>query len=308
MYGIDIGATKVELAVFESNAELVLSERSRTPTESYSEFLNEIERMVVGADEKFDVRGSIGIGLPFAIDSQGRGISSNISAVNGRRVRDDIEERLGRSVAFGNDAKFFLFSEVNGGAAAGCRQALGVILGTGIAGAFCLDGLVYEGRQNTAGEFGHIAIGAPTLKRHGLPIRNCGCGKAACVDQYLSGPSLVWLSEFVGCKFDSVMELMDHFRGGDKNAARVFEIYADCLASYFADLTLCFDPDIIVLGGGLSNIPEIYPAVAEKTKEFMFDGVSPPPISAPKFGDSSGVRGAAISGYKLSNQGMDFET
>lgn len=298
LYGLDIGGTKIELAVFDDQLELQNTWRAKTPVNDYPAFLEAIAGLLVRADDSTGGRGSLGIGSPVTIDAHGCATSANIPCVNGHKLITDITARVQRAITFENDSKMFALSEANGGAGSDARYCLGVILGTGLAGGLCIDGELFYGRQKVAGEFGHIPLAATMQHRYGLPLRECGCGLTGCVEQYLAGPGLLALSDHFGGNFSSIGNLLAALREGDSNAETIFDAYIDCLACYFAQLTLVYDPEVIVLGGGLSNISEIYQRVPCKIVDYLFTGVEPPQILPPRYGDSSGVRGAALSGQR----------
>lgn len=303
MYGIDIGGTKIELAIYNAELEQLDSWRLPTPKEEYRQFIDTVVSMVEDADQKFGELGSVGIGLPGLLDSQGCAVSANIPCINGQPVAADLSKRLNRPVGFENDVNAFVYSEAKGGAAEGVKHALGLVLGTGVAGGLCIDGVPYYGRQKVAIECGHISMPTVVRERYHLPDLHCGCGSIGCVEQYLSGPGLIHLCEFFGAEYRSATALMDAMRIGEAKARRIFEVYMQCLGCYFAQLVLLYDPDVIVLGGGLSNISEIYQEIGAAMNAHLIDGVSAPTVLPPKFGDSSGVRGAALIGAEAMRVG-----
>ncbi len=298
LYGFDIGGSKIELAIFDDNMNGVTSWRIATPKGSYQEFLAKIKEMVEEADQKSGEKGSVGIGLPGFIDDLGRTISANIPCINGQPFTKDMSRELDRPVGFENDVKVFILSEARGGAANGVRYALGLVLGTGVAGGLCIDGELYHGKQNFAGEYGHIPLPATIQQQYNLPLRKCGCGAVGCVEQYLSGPGLLWICRHFGGSYRDVPDFVRSIQSNDKKALSIFQIYIDCISSHLAILTSMFDPDVIVLGGGLSNVKELYQQIAVSINKFLIAGVEAPQVVAPKFGDSSGVRGAAILGQQ----------
>lgn len=302
-YGIDVGGTKIELAIFNAQLDIVCSWRESTPVESYDDFLTLIESMVAKADALSGVKGTVGIGFPGIIDSTNCAVSANVSCMNGRTVVEDTLKRLGRKVAFENDVKAFVFSEVNKGTLYGSQHQknrqniLGIVLGTGIAGGLCINGEMYVSRQGVSCEFGHIPLPAILQQRYNFPLRKCGCGLESCMEQYLAGPGLEWMCSHFDAPYHSVHALIDGLHKGEKAAHRTFDNYIDCLGCYFANLTMMYDPDLVVLGGGLSNIDEIYTRLPSAIKQYLLNGVKAPPVIGPQFGDSSGVRGAAIIGF-----------
>ncbi len=298
MYGLDIGGTKIELAIFDDQLNLKTSWRVATPKQDYQQFLSTVVDMVNDADQKTGEKGSVGIGLPGLVDSQGCAVSANIACINGKPLATDMPKQLSRPVGFENDVKAFVLSEANGGAADGTKYAVGIVLGTGIAGGLCVDGQLYSGTQNIAGEYGHIPLPAILQQRYQFPLRQCGCGAVSCIEQYLAGPGLLWMCTHFGGQYNSVPALMQAVQASETKAVEIFSAYIDCLGCYFAQLTMMFDPEVIVLGGGLSNISDIYTQLPAAIENYLFAGVSPPAVVAPKFGDSSGVRGAALLGQR----------
>ena len=296
MLGLDVGGTKIELAIFDEQLALVESWRTPTPTTNYEDFLQTITEMVNQADNKRQGQNSVGIGIPGFIDQAGRTVSTNVPCLTGECLSVDLPRRLGRPVGIDNDSRNFVYSEANGGAGEHARHVLGVILGTGMAGNFCVDGKPSRGVYNRAGEYGHIPLSAVLQQRYKLPLRPCGCGAKGCIETYLSGPGLLWMSGHFGARFASVTALMDAVRAADRRAVDTFSAYVDCLGLCLAQMTLIFDPDVVVLGGGLSNIPELYNKLPAGIAVHLMEGFVAPPVVPPRFGDSSGVRGAAMIG------------
>ncbi len=299
--GLDVGGTKIELAVFDQNLAEVNSWREATPIDDYALFVKTIADMVAEAEKESETEGSVGISLPGMIDQSSIKSSPNIPCLNNKTVVADIEAVIGRRVGIGNDARNFALSEANGGAADGAKRVFGVILGTGIGGGLCINGEVYLGANYLAGEWGHMLLPAILQQRYDLPLRQCGCGATGCIEQYFSGPGLAWLYEhFTGRRHD-VPGLTDDMRDGDKDANKVFDAYVDGLATCMSQLFVYYDPDVIVLGGGLSKIPELYSRLPDAFPDVPYAGKKIPKLLPAKFGDSSGVRGAAILGKRLAN-------
>ena len=298
IYGLDIGGTKIELAIFDRQLKLQDCRRRPTPTRDYPQFLDAVAGMVQEADQKTGARGSVGIGLCGFLDSRGRAVTANIACINGRRVAEDLAARLGRPAHIENDVNAFTCSEVAGGAAAGVKYALGLVIGTGLAGGLCLDGRLYLGRQKAALECGHIALPAVLQQRHKLPLRQCGCGGWGCAEIWLSGPGLLRLGGLRGADYGDTEGLMAAVREGKAPALEAFSAWMQCLGGFFAQLVLLYDPDIIVLGGGLSGLPEIYQQIEAAMRPWLLGSLTAPAIVPPRFGDSSGVRGAALIGQR----------
>ena len=292
--GIDIGGTKVQAAVYTRSLEQVASWCLPTPRGDYGAFLRTLTEMVNQADTIAGGREAVGMALPGVVKSDGRTISAHIPCINGRPLVADIERSLGRPVAHDNDTRAFTLSEAQGGALHGVAVAMGIILGTGVAGALCIQGRLRAGAHGAAGEYGHIPMPANLIEKYDLPARDCLCGAAGCAEQTLSGPALLRAGRRLGATGNSVQRLLQDARAGDPAAQRVLDAYIDCLGYFVSRLTLLFDPHTIALGGGLSNVAELYDRLPAAVEAYLFDGLKAPVIAPPKFGATSGVRGAAI--------------
>lgn len=296
IYGLDIGGTKIEIGIFTKDLTLVDSWRIPTPTSNYQELLTAITQLVHQADERFSQCGTIGIGMPGIIDKNNHVKSANVPCATGRTITVDLQKLLGRDVSIANDCRLFALSESNGGAGDGKAVIYGAIIGTGAAGGLCIDGQLFKTANNIAGEYGHIAVSGMLLDKYNLPVRQCGCGLVGCFESYIAGPGLSWLYGHFGAKDNSTTNFVDQLRKQQPIAIQTFDCYMDLLGCSFASLVLSYDPDVIVVGGGLSKIDEIIAALPRAINNHLFQGVEPPPIMRALFGDSSGVRGAAILG------------
>jgi N-acetylglucosamine kinase len=295
-YGIDIGGTKIELGIFDNDLNLFSSQRIPTPTENYVEFLQTIISLVEQADQQTAVQGSVGIGLPCVIDSNHFAVSSNIPCINGKDVCADIRNQLKRPVGFGNDCETFALCESIYGAGKNHSKVLGVILGTGVNSTLCEQGTLFTSRNKIAGEWGHVIINALHQQRYDLPLLECGCGEIGCVERYVSGKGLEWLYTHMGGNQECAQSVVTKMRHGDSLATKTFHCFLDILAYSFAQLVIYYDPDVIVVGGGISNIPEIYKHLPDLMSGYLFKGVLLPKIVVAEFGDYSGLRGAALLG------------
>ena len=296
LYGLDIGGTKSEFAAFDKELNRAYTHRIATPTDNYDQFLRAIGDVVKGADVQFGSTGSVGVGLPGIVDRSGRSFSVNVPCLTGRKVQAGLSRVLSRAVAAINDGRAFALSEAHGGAAQGHARVSGAILGTGAVGGYYIQGRLEAGRDGVAGEWGHLPIAATVRERHALPLYKCGCGASGCIECYVSGPGLSRIYQHVAGSRLSVPKLVLRMRAGDALCAKAFGIWIDCLASCFAQLVLHVNPDIIVVGGGLSRIPELYEQVPGALSRYLFADIEPPAIVRAKYGDASGVRGAAIVG------------
>ena len=294
MYGLDIGGTKTELAVFGDGLNRLHTRRVATPASDYGRFIRSIRELVEEADGKFDSAGPVGVGLPGIRDRRGRSFSVNVPCIAGRNVKEDLGAALNRTVEVINDGRAFALSEANGGAGHGKDPMIGAILGTGAFGGYCIGGGLQGGRDGVAGEWGHLAIAATVRERHALPLHRCGCGRRGCAETYVSGRGLSRIHAHAGGEGLVADRVVDGMRAGEASCQRAFEIWLDCLASCFAQLVLHINPEIVVVGGGLSRIAELYRRLPPMLSECLFGGIPAPEVVPARFGDASGVRGAAI--------------
>lgn len=294
MYGLDIGGTKEEFAVFDDDVNLVHSRRIATPATDYVRFVRSISDLVEAADERFGPVDAIGVGVPGIRDREGLSFAVNVPCITGRNVQRDLSAELSREIAVINDGRAFALSEAYGGAGEGRDPMIGVILGTGVFGGYCIGGKLRGGRDGVAGEWGHLSVAATITDRYKLPLYRCGCGKQGCIEAYVSGRGMTQLHTHVAGSAITPEQLVRGLRTGDETCKRAFDMWIDCVASCFAQLTLHINPEVIVVGGGLSNIRELYSQVPGVLSEHLFSGLKAPDVVPARFGDSSGVRGAAI--------------
>ncbi|WP_440873674.1 ROK family protein [Thalassotalea sp. PLHSN55] len=295
-YGLDIGGTKIEIGLFDHQFELMDSWRVSTPTHDYNEFLQAIADLIFEADKRTGQQGSIGIGMPGILDKNALVKSANVHCATGKPIVTDLEMLLGRSVAVANDCRLFALSESCGGAGDKHPIVYGAIIGTGAGGGLCLHNKLYQSSNNIAGEYGHLPASGHLLAKYNLPVRECGCGLTGCSEAYIAGPGLGWLYNHFGSGTFSTIQFVCDLRDKNPIALKTFACYMEFLGSAFSTLVLSYDPDVIVVGGGLSKIEEIIDALPNAINAHLFDGVESPVISSAVFGDSSGVRGAAILG------------
>ncbi|KGJ88680.1 ROK family protein [Thalassotalea sp. ND16A] len=295
-YGLDIGGTKIEIGIFNSELTMLESWRIETPTQNYDEFLDAIHGLIKQADELSGQRGSIGIGMPGIIDNENKVKSANVPCATGKFIVQDLQKRVGREISIANDCRLFALSESYGGAGDNQPVVYGAIIGTGAGGGLCINGKLLQTANNIAGEYGHIAASGKLLQQYNLPVRDCGCGLRGCIESYIAGPGLGWLYKFFGASTESTTEFVEQLRKENPIAQKTFDCYMDLLGSSFASLVLYYDPNAIVVGGGLSKIDEIIQALPKAIEQHLFKGVTSPLIKRAVFGDASGVRGAAILG------------
>lgn len=293
-YGLDIGGTKIELVACDETL-VCFRRRTDTPTHDYEAFLQAIVELVSEADRALGRCTAIGVGLPGVTDpATGRQLSSNVPALNGQQVLPALQARLSRPLHRGNDLQCFALSEANGGAAEGYPSMLGVILGTGAGGGFCVEGRLLAGYNGLAGEWGHWTLPATLLERYQLPLLDCPCGLRGCLERYVSGRGLAMLHRQLGGADADASAIVQQARAGDALAQRAIDIHLDLLGHSLAQLVLVLDPHVIVIGGGLSKLASLYTELPAAIAAHLFKGVRVPPILPPKFGDAGGARGAAL--------------
>jgi fructokinase len=272
--GVDLGGTKIEIAVFDEGGRELVRRRMPTPRAGYDVALEAFARFILEAEKEAAGRCSVGVGMPGTLHPRsGRVINAYNTPFNGRRLKQDLEARLGREVRFANDANCFVLSEALDGAAAGASVVFGAILGTGVGGGIVVNGAVLNGHHGIGGEWGHTPLPWMTREEHPGPM--CNCGRLGCIEQWCSGPAL-------GRERDA---------RGEENA---LAIYVDRLARAFSLVVNFLDPDIIVVGGGVSREARIYASVPEILPRYVYAPAAETPIVPAKWGDASGVRGAAM--------------
>ena len=290
--GIDLGGTKIEIIALDDAGNELLRRRVSTPRGDYASTLLAITNLVQSAEAELGQRGSVGIGTPGAI-SKATGLlkNSNSAHLNGKPILQDLETRLQRPVKISNDANCFALSEATDGAAAGAAVVFGVIIGTGTGAGIVVHGQVLVGPNGIAGEWGHNPLPWPT--QHELPGPECYCGKHGCIETFLSGPGLVKLHFAETGNLLESDEIVAMAKSGDKACERSLQNYENRLARSLAHVINILDPDVIVLGGGMSNIDRLYSNVPLLWGNWVFSDRVDTKLIRNKFGDSSGVRGAA---------------
>ncbi len=290
--GIDLGGTKIEIAVLDDAGAMLLRRRVPTPAGDYEGTLDAVAALVVAAERELGSAASIGIGIPGSISpSTGLVRNANSTVLIGKPLDRDLARRLGRPLQMDNDANCFILSESRGGAADEAGVAFGAILGTGVGGGIAFAGRLHDGRNAIAGEWGHTPM--PWLRDDEKPER-CYCGRNGCIETFLSGPRLrEQYRKRTGRALDPP-EINAAAESGDADAEAVLARYEDRLARGLAIILDILDPDIIVFGGGLSNLDRLYANVPPLLARYAFADNIDTPLRRAKFGDSSGVRGAAM--------------
>jgi len=290
--GIDLGGTKIEgIAIADDGSERV-RRRIAAPRGDYDATLGAIVDLVHDIEHESGRRGSVGVGIPGTLSPATSLVkNANSTWLIGRALGADLPQRLGRPVRFANDANCFALSEATDGAAAGAAVVFGVIIGTGTGGGVVVNGHVVTGANAIAGEWGHNPLPAPHDDER--PGQVCYCGRSGCIETFLSGPGLS--RDFASHAGETITaeEIARRAQNGGPDATAALARYADRMARALGSIINVIDPDVIVLGGGLSNIEILYHTVPKRWAPFVFsDRVSTRLVRA-QHGDSSGVRGAA---------------
>jgi fructokinase len=300
--GVDLGGTKIEILALARGGDELLRRRVPAPRGDYAASLAAIAELVAAAERTLGVPGgrcTVGIGTPGSLSPvTGTLRGSNSVWLNGHPIGRDLEARLGRPVAIANDANCFALSEATDGAGAGAPVVFGVILGTGVGGGVVVRGHVLAGRNAIAGEWGHNPLPWPEADERPGPA--CYCGLSGCVETFLSGPGLERDHLAASGEAATTHDIAARAAIGDGTCAATLARYEQRLARALAGVINVLDPDVIVLGGGLSNLDRLYTRVPALWGAWVFSDRVDTMLARPVHGDSSGVRGAAWLGARLS--------
>jgi fructokinase len=297
--GIDLGGTKIEAIAIGDDGRELQRRRIPTPRHDYEATLAAVVNLVIGLEQEVGCVGAVGIGHPGAISPvTGLVKNANSTWLNGRPLADDLDRLLRRSVRLANDANCFALSEAIDGAAAAADVVFGAIVGTGTGGGVVVRGRVLTGPNAIAGEWGHNPLPWPKRGREGFPDDewpgpSCYCGRTGCIETFLSGPGLTRDYVAAGGSSAPAREIAARAQGGEPLAIACLERYEDRMARALASVINLIDPDVIVLGGGLSNLERLYTAVPRRWDRFVFSDHVATRLVPAAHGDSSGVRGAA---------------
>jgi fructokinase len=289
--GIDFGGTKIEAAALDASGVMLVRERRPNPG-GYDAALKTVADLVADVEAKAGAQGTVGVGIPGS-PSPRTGLirGANSTWLNGRAFRQDLETAIGRPVRLANDANCMALSEAVDGAGAGAKGVVfGVIIGTGCGGGVVDGGRLIEGANGIAGEWGHTPL--PWMTDHDT-APPCWCGRKGCLETYVSGKGFEADFERATGRRRSAPEIMEDARQGDRWAAAAFDRYVDRLARGLAVVIDIIDPEVIVLGGGMSNVVELYERLPAPVAGHVFSDVWSAHIVQAVHGDSSGVRGAA---------------
>ena len=290
--GIDLGGTKIEAVLIDQYGKKIFTKRIKTK-QNYHGTINDIYDLVEEIQKKFDKIESIGIGMPGAVSLETSLIKgANAEWLNGKPFRNDLEIKLNKTVKLENDANCFALSEAVDGAGKDYSIVFGVIIGTGTGGGIIIDKKIHKGKNLNAGEFGHNFL--PRTNNDEISLaKPCYCGLIGCNETFLSGPGFTYIfNNTNNCNYRTE-EIIELSINNDPRAIKALNDYVDRLARALSSIINILDPDIIVLGGGMSNINYIYENIDKKMLKYVFGEDIKTKVVKNKHGDSSGVRGAA---------------
>ena len=292
--GIDLGGTKIEIALVDAMDGVVYKDRVPTPQHSYNAILDAISALVdkTVSQQKIERPSSIGIGIPGCLDPATQLVrGSNTVVMNGKPLQVDLQQRLGLQIHLQNDANCLAVSEAVDGAAKGCSVVFAVIIGTGCGGGIAIDGKAWTGKNAIAGEWGHNPLPWPSADE--IQVAPCWCGQVGCQETWISGTAFALDHARHTGERIKAEQIIAKMRAGDLAAQESFGRYVNRLARALASVMNVLDPDAIVLGGGMSNVDEIYQALPSEIIRYTFTKPIATPVLKAMHGDSSGVRGAA---------------
>jgi len=290
--GVDLGGTKIEAIALDANGAVLANQRIKTPKGDYSATLESIVKLIRQLESQLGQTASIGVGMPGSFSPKtGLVRNANSTWLNGQPFDQDLQAKLGREIRFANDANCLALSEAIDGAGAGCQSVFAIILGTGVGGGLAFATKVHQGANGLCGEWGHNPL--PWMDVHEYPGPKCYCGQRGCIETYISGS---------GFSDDYFRHTGRHLSGeeiiaatddGEPEAIEAFARYQKRLGKAIANIANIVDPDVFVLGGGMSNITHLYDHLPAMVGHYIFGGEFVTPIRPAKHGDASGVRGAA---------------
>jgi fructokinase len=290
--GVDLGGTKIEFVALACDGHELHRHRVPTPRGDYDATIRSIKEGVEKIETTLNCTATLGVGIPGTISQITHSVkNANSTWMNGRAFDRDLSSALNREVRCANDANCLAVSEATDGAGAGKRVVFAVVLGTGCGGGLAIDGRVHNGRNGVAGEWGHTTL--PWMRTDEYPGPDCYCGYKGCIETWISGTGLEADYERATKTKLRGKEIVERCEAGDVTALACLARYEDRLTRSLAQMVNILDPDIIVLGGGVSQVPRLYQNVPLRLKEYVFGREADTPVVVAKHGDASGVRGAA---------------
>jgi fructokinase len=290
--GIDLGGTKIEIVALDPDGRELIRRRIATPQRDYRATIDAVTELVQSVENELQVRGSVGIGTPGSISRATALLrGSNSVCLNGQPIQRDLEAALGREIRITNDANCFALSEASDGAGQGAAVVFGAILGTGVGGGIVVCGHVLDGPNAIAGEWGHNPL--PWPRDDERPGALCFCGQHGCIETWVSARGIERDHLHVTGDRTTSIDIVARAAAGDAACEATIVRYEERLARSFAHLINILDPDVIVLGGGMSNLERLYATVPTLWAPWVFSDRVDTRLVRNMHGDSSGVRGAA---------------
>lgn len=299
--GIDLGGTKIELQLFDNEWQLASRKRVDTP-QDYDALVGALADIVRWADSEAGTSIPVGIGAAGLLNPETElALTANLCAT-GKPLKLDVEKAVGRAITYVNDCRALALSEAVFGVGKDAETVLALILGTGVGGGVSVNGSILSGPTQTGGEFGHMASPAHLLQKYNLPAVQCGCGRVGCVETYISGRGMTRLAKAIMGEDLKPPQIVER-KATDAKAMQVWEIWSALTAELLCNLTLAIDPDVIILGGGLSKIEGLTDILQSQAQKAQLGDFGIPPIRLAQGGDASGARGAAYAAYQEQSNG-----
>ena len=292
--GIDLGGTKMEAQVFDDAWSVAVRRRRDTPKD-YADLVTELADLIRWADAQTSGTVPVGIGAAGLVNPKtGLAQTANLVAT-GHLFPADIARTIGRPVTYMNDCRALALSEAIFGQGKGRRTVMALILGTGVGGGIAVDGAILQGPTHTGGEFGHTSAPAHLVAKHDLPIWRCGCGRMGCIETYIAGPGLVRLAKHI---LGTDLTTVEIAARRNIDTGPVWQVWCDFSADLLHSLTLTADPDLIVLGGGLTHIDRLVEDLSAAARRAQIGDFAVPEIVLAQGGETSGARGAAYAAWQ----------
>lgn len=292
--GIDIGGTKMEAQVFDDAWSVAVRRRRETPKD-YADLVTELADLILWADAQTSGTVPVGIAAAGLVNPKtGLALTANLVAT-GQLFPADIACTIGRPVTYMNDCRALALSEAIFGQGKGRRTVMALILGTGVGGGIAVDGAILQGPTHTGGEFGHTSAPAHLVAKHDLPIWRCGCGRMGCIETYIAGPGLVRLAKHI---LGTDLTTVEIAARRNIDTGPVWQVWCDFSADLLHSLTLTADPDLIVLGGGLTHIDRLVEDLSAAARRAQIGDFAVPEIVLAQGGETSGARGAAYAAWQ----------
>ena len=292
--GIDLGGTKMEAQVFDDAWSVAVRRRRDTPKD-YADLVTELADLIRWADAQTSGTVPVGIGAAGLVNPKtGLALTANLVAT-GQLFPADIACTIGRPVTYMNDCRALALSEAIFGQGKGRRTVMALILGTGVGGGIAVDGAILQGPTHTGGEFGHTSAPAHLVAKHDLPIWRCGCGRMGCIETYIAGPGLVRLAKHI---LGTDLTTVEIAARRNIDTGPVWQVWCDFSADLLHSLTLTADPDLIVLGGGLTHIDRLVEDLSAAARRAQIGDFAVPEIVLSQGGETSGARGAAYAAWQ----------